>query len=253
MAHRAGPLASAAMGRTLTSAVLLAADFKDDFLLAVAVEGDGPLGRVMGEVRTGGKVRARVDHPEVDLPLRADGKLDVGQGVGRSGSFRVTREDDLGRFESQVELASGEIGDDLARYYLQSEQIPSAVAVGVLVGREGLVAASGGLVVQMLPGGEGMVDSIIERLDAVSHISYRLDEGHSPEDLIRAVLPAPVILAEPEPLEFRCRCSRENSLDILLNLPSDEREALIRQKGAEVVCNYCRTRYRFSDADIRTD
>lgn len=153
MRHRASPLAAAAMGRLLTASILLSSDFKDSFRLTVEVNGGGPLGRVTAEVRTGGKVRVRTEHSEVDLPLRPDGKLAVGQAVGRTGYFRVLREDAFShRYEGQVELATGEIGDDLMRYYLQSEQIPSAVALGVLVGPDGVVQGAGGVVVQALPG-----------------------------------------------------------------------------------------------------
>lgn len=250
--HQASPLAAAAMGRTLTAAVLLAADFKTAFRLQVELDGSGPLGRVLGEVRTDGKIRARIDHPQVELDLRTDGKLDVGRGVGDNGYLRVIREDDWGRFESQVELVSGEIGEDLAQYYVQSEQIPSAVAVGVLINRDRSVKAAGGLVVQMLPGGESEAADIIAKFSVMTTISHRLAEGESPEDLLRAVLPAPLVWANPEPLEFRCRCSRDNSLKILQSLPEEEMDALIQQNGAEVVCNYCKTAYQFSANELRS-
>ncbi len=250
-AHRAAPLAAAAMGRAMSAAALLAADFKSQGRLIVDIEGGGPLGRVSAEC-AGEFLRARVDHPEIQLDLRADGKLAVGQGVGQDGFFRVRREDGEGHFwESRTALVSGEIGEDLMRYYLESEQVTSAVAVGVLVGINGLVAASGGLVVQALPGSEEVVEGVAERFSELSHLSHRLAEGESAEDLLRSVLPQPVSLFEPQSLEFRCQCSRSYSQAILQSLPSEELNRLIEEGGAEVICNYCRTPYQFSKRELQ--
>jgi molecular chaperone Hsp33 len=254
--HRAGPLAAAAMGRALAAAALLAADVKEAFRLEVRLKGGGPLGLVAAEIRQAeGEqwLRVRVDHPEVDLPLRPDGKLAVGQAIGRDGELVVWYEDVGGvRYQSEVPLVSGEIGEDLAHYYWQSVQVPSAVALGVLVGPSGLVAASGGVVVQALPGSEAEVDAVTARFARLAALSQRLNDGETPEDLIRSVLPEPLRWSPREPLRFRCQCSRRRSLSLLKGLPPEELTALIEeQHGAEVVCHYCRRRYRFTEEELR--
>lgn len=253
MRHRASPLAAAAMGRLLTASILLSSDFKDSFRLTVEVNGGGPLGRVTAEVRTGGKVRVRTEHSEVDLPLRPDGKLAVGQAVGRTGYFRVLREDAFShRYEGQVELATGEIGDDLMRYYLQSEQIPSAVALGVLVGPDGVVQGAGGVVVQALPGcPDELRDGVAERFSILSKISHRISEGDTPESLLSDVLGGPIRAYEAEPFEFLCECSKARSLDIIASLPRADIKSLLADGGAEVVCHFCETAYHITEPELR--
>ncbi|SMC07499.1 molecular chaperone Hsp33 [Sulfobacillus thermosulfidooxidans DSM 9293] len=249
--HQASPVAAAAMGRLLTAAALLAADFKDAALVKVEVDGGGPLGRVIAEARTGGRVRARAEHPQVTLPLRNDGKLAVGQAVGTDGVFKVTREEHNGLiYQGQVELLSGEIGQDFAQYYTLSEQIPSAVALGVLVGTDSLVQAAGGLVVQALPGSEPYIDGVSARFAHLDHISHRLADGESVEQLAEEVMGTPLHWYDPEPIYYQCECSKTRSLELLSSLPRVEIEELIKDQGAEVVCHYCHTAYQFSQSDI---
>lgn len=246
-AHQAAPVAAAAMGRLAAAAAILASDFKNPAVMIVEVEGDGPLGRVVAEVRSGGKVRARADHPQIVLPLRPDGKLAVGQAVGAQGVFKVTREDPSGAlYQGQVALVSGEIGVDFAQYYTLSEQIPSAVAVGVLVGTGGEVAAAGGLVIQALPGSQEYIEPVIERLGRLDRISHRLAGGESIEQLAEDVMGGPLDWFDQEPIYYGCECSQTRSLEILSSLPRAELEALIEDEGAEVVCHYCHSAYRFS-------
>ncbi|MCY0884976.1 MAG: Hsp33 family molecular chaperone HslO [Firmicutes bacterium] len=251
--HAATPVAAAAMGRLLAAAALLAADFKTRFRLTVSVNGGGPAGMVQAQAETGGELRARIEHPDVELPLRPDGKLAVGQAVGNRGSLSVTvvdRESDQ-VYRSEVELVTGEIAEDLTRYYLQSEQVPSAVALGVLVGRSGLVAAAGGLVVQLLPDAPaGLGDLLADRVEALGAVSRRLAAGARPEDLLEALLPGPVHYFPPERLAYSCHCGPVRSRDILAALPASELEALISEGGAEVTCPYCRRSYRFPAAEL---
>lgn len=248
--HQASPLAAAAMGRTMLAALALAADFKSTFRLTVEVDGGGPAGRVVADIRTGGRVRARIQHPEVDLPLRADGKLAVGQAVGTDGYFTVIREEGDGEhFTSRIALASGEIGEDLLEYYRRSEQVPSAVALGVLVGQDGWVESAGGVVVQALPGcREDVVGAVADRFSGLNRISSRLAAGQTIEQLLREVLPAPVVFYDPEPVEAVCECSRTRSLAIISSLPRADIQSLVDDEGAELVCPYCRSAYQF-DAD----
>ncbi|MCL5014448.1 MAG: Hsp33 family molecular chaperone HslO [Firmicutes bacterium] len=251
-AHKASPVAAAALGRLLTAAALLAADFKDSALVRIEVNGKGPIGRVVAEARTNGRLRAKVENPQVSLPLRSDGKLAVGHAVGNNGLFKVTREEHNGLiYQGQVELVNGEIGQDFAQYYTLSEQIPSAVALGVLVGRDSWVQAAGGMVVQALPGSSTyVVDGIADRFSRLEHISHRLAEGDSLEQLAEEVVGTHLDWFSPESLSYHCECNRSRSLELLASLPREEIHELTKDQGVEVVCHYCRTAYRFSPDEV---
>jgi molecular chaperone Hsp33 len=185
------------------------------------------------------------------LPLREDGKLAVGQAVGRNGVFKVTREDAAGAvYQGQVALVSGEVGQDFAQYYSVSEQVATAVAVGVLVGTAGDVVAAGGLVIQALPGSGAYLDDIVKRLPRLDKISHRLAEGEPAEQLAQDVIGSSVHWFERVPVYYECECSATRSLEILASLPRAELEALIEDKGAEVVCHYCHSSYQFSQEQI---
>ncbi|MCL4318587.1 MAG: Hsp33 family molecular chaperone HslO [Firmicutes bacterium] len=250
--HKASPVAAAAVGRLITSAALLAADFKESWRIRIDMDGNGPIGPIVAEARSNGKLRATLRTPQVSLPLRSDGKLAVGRAVGRDGLFKVTREEYDGViYQGQVELVSGEVGQDLAQYYTLSEQIPSAVALGVLVGRDSMVQAAGGLVVQRLPGGSQYIGGITERFSQLDHISHRLVNGDTVEQLAEEVLSMGSLhWFEREPLFYQCECSRTRSMEILSSLPREEIQELIKDQGAEIVCHYCRSAYRFSVTDM---
>lgn len=252
LAHRASPLAAAAMGRLMTAATLLSTDFKAGERVTCEVRGGGVLGRVTAEAYTDGLLRARVDVPDANLPLRADGKLAVGQAVGTDGEFTVRRHlANGGLFTSTSPLATGEIGDDLAVYLTVSEQVPSAVAVGVLVGTDSVVAAAGGLLVQALPGADSsLLEQVATRFESLRRLSHRLASGERIEEMLEAVMGADVVWHDTVSLKFGCLCSRARSLEILRALPAAERESLIEEGGAEVVCHYCRTAYRFDVNDL---
>ena len=255
LAHRAWPVAAAAMGRLMSTAAILGADMKDDEgRITVEANGDGPLGRVVAEARAMGELRARVQHPDIDLPLRSDGKLAVGQAVGVEGFFRVMRQDAQGGwYQGQVELQTGEIGDDFLHYLTQSEQLPSAVSLGVLVGQEGLVVGSGGVMVQALPGcPRDLVDGTAARFGELTQISRRLADGETLENLIRMVLPEPVRWHPQESLQWSCWCDRDRIADMLRTLPDADLKDLISDGGAEVTCHFCRTAYQFSVSDIES-
>ncbi len=250
--HQASPVAAAALGRLLTSAALLSADFKNAARIRIEVDGDGPIGRMVAEARSGGKLRSMIKNPQVSLPLRSDGKLAVGRAVGQNGLFKVTREEyDDAIYQGQVELVSSEIGQDLAQYYTLSEQIPSAVALGVLVGRDSWVQASGGLVVQALPGSGEYIGAVADRFSTLNHISHRLAEGDSVELLAEEVLSMGSLRwFDPEPLFYQCECNRTRSLEILSSLPREEIEELIKDQGVEVVCHYCHATYQFAPTEM---
>ncbi len=251
-AHRALPVAAAAMGRLMAGAAFLSADFKGDEFVHLEMDGGGPLGRVIAEGYADGMLRARVDAPETALPLRPDGKLAVGQAVGAAGQLQVRRHlNNGGIYTSYVPIRSGEIGLDLAHYFTESEQVPSAVAVGVLVGREGTVIGAGGILIQTLPDTPpGLVEAVQERLMNLGSVSHVLAAGEDVQALMRQVLPDPLEVSTPQELRFGCTCSRDELKPLLLTLPVEERREMADGGGAEAVCQYCRTAYRYGHNEL---
>jgi molecular chaperone Hsp33 len=251
-AQGAFPVAAAAMGRLVSAAALLGSDLKDHGHVRVTAAGGGPLGRVVAEAYADGLLRARVDHGQVDLPPTPAGKLAVGDAVGREGTLTVERFSQDGHvYTSQSRLVSGELGEDLAQYLLMSEQVHSAVALGVLVNPDGSVAASGGILIQALPDAEEqLVEAVSARWTGLADLSWRLAAGERMTDLLAGVVGAPIHWADPEPLAFGCLCSREHSRRLLQLAPPDERQQWAATGGAEVVCHYCRTAYRFGPEDL---
>jgi molecular chaperone Hsp33 len=252
--HGTWPTATAALGRTLTAALLLALPLKDGQSVTLRVAGDGPIGGLIAEGRAGGEVRGYARNPAVHLPLRPDGKLDVGGAVGRAGFLHVTR--DLGLrlpYTGSAPLVSGEIGEDLAAYLVRSEQIPSLVALGVLVDRDGSVRSAGGLIVQLLPGSDiGWAERLEANVAEIGAISAAIEEGRSPEDLVGAALDgfSPRLLAR-QPLRFRCTCHRRRLEEALVTLGAGELADILRKDGrAELVCHFCGRRYPFSRGDL---
>ncbi len=251
--HRAWPVAAAAMGRLMTCAAMVAADIKQGGRITVEVDGDGPVGRVVAEIQPDGAIRARIQNPAVDVPLTAEGKLAVGQAVGRQGVFRVLREEAGDWYQSQVALQTGEIGDDFLHYLVQSEQIPSALSIGVLVKPDHTVIGAGGLMVQALPGCPApVIESVSQRFQSANHISRRLADGDNLESLIREVLPEPILLYPREPLMWHCWCKRTAIAHTLRSLPQQDLDTLIADGGAEVTCHFCRTAYHFTTSELQT-
>lgn len=250
--HGASPVAAAAMGRTLTAALMLATELKGNGSITATVSGGGPIGRICAVARPDGAVKVYCGDPLVDLPVRADGKLDVSGAVGRQGRLTVVK--DLGMrepFTGQVNLVSGEIGEDFAMYLAASEQQPSLVALGVLAAREGVVSA-GGIIVQPLPGCPEETLSHLELLaPSLGDISRRLkDEGA--DGLMRNTFAdmAPVLSGEVE-ARLRCDCSRERVERALISLGPGELEAMMTEDGgAEVCCHFCNGKYTFDCREL---
>ena len=252
--HGLWPTAAAAVGRTMTAAALLALPQKDGGSVTISIKGTGPLGGVVAAATPAGDVRGYALQPQTDLPPRADGKLDVGGAVGRQGLVRVTRDQGTGHpYVGSAPLVSGEIAEDITGYLARSEQVPSLVALGVLVGRGGAVRAAGGLVVQLLPGApEGAAERIPGNVADLGAISRTLESGAAPEDIAAQALAGygfqPL---ERRPLRFHCTCSRPRFRRALRGLPRPELEAMLREDhGAEAVCRFCARRYRFTAADL---
>jgi molecular chaperone Hsp33 len=252
--HGAWPTAAAALGRALTGAALLGMSLKDDQSVTLRIFGDGPIGGLIAEARHGGLVRGYARNPAVHLPVRTDGKLDVGGAVGKKGVLHVTRDLGLERpYTGSYPLVSGEISEDLTSYLARAEQVPSLVSLGVLVGTDGRVRSAGGLIIQLLPGAEDAdalrLEENVRRLGPVSHA---VDQGAAPDDLVQAALSdlQPRIIAH-EPLRFHCGCSRERLREALVSLGPAELRAMIEEDGAaEAVCHFCGEHYAFDRADL---
>ena len=253
--HGLWPTAAAAVGRTMTAAALLALPVKDGGSITISIQGDGPLGGVVAAATPRGDVRGYALQPHTDLPPRPDGKLDVGGAVGHQGLVRVTRDSGSGQpYVGSAPLATGEIAEDITGYLARSEQVPSLVALGVLVGRGGRVRAAGGLLIQMLPGAP---DDAAERIPAnvatFGAISRAIESGLAPQELAETALAGYGLrLLAEHPLRFRCTCSRPRFRRALAGLPAAELEAMLREDGgAEAVCRFCARRYQFSAADLQ--
>ncbi|MFO7173412.1 MAG: Hsp33 family molecular chaperone HslO [Bacillota bacterium] len=252
--HDTWPVATAALGRALTAAALLGANLKGRETLALRIAGGGPLGTITAETDGEGNLRGYVHHPHVDLPLNAQGKLDVGAAVGRQGQLVVIR--DMGLKEPYVgsaPLVSGEIAEDLTRYLWTSEQTPSAVALGVLVAPEGRVQAAGGYLLQLMPATrEEHREQLEENIRNLGAVSSAIDAGMSPEEMAARVLAGFAYrILDKQPLRFRCRCSRERVAGVLVSLGAEELRRMEEEDGgAEVTCEFCGERYHFTGAEL---
>lgn len=244
--HDCYPVAAAALGRTMTAAVLMAANLKTDECLTIRIAGDGPIGAIVADAHAQGAVRGYVKDPHVDLPL-ANGKLAVGGAVGE-GHIHVTRFTGLKQpFTGSVPLVSGEIGEDIANYLLVSEQTPSTVALGVLVNPDLAVAAAGGFMVQAMPGADDAVLEVIERnLIALPPVSQLIKQGEDATAILKLIFAGmPTTVYEPSQVAFYCHCSHERVGDMLVSLGREELADMIEEGKAEVRCHFCGEKYHF--------
>ena len=251
--HQSWPVATAALGRTLSVAAMMSASLKDKQHLTLRILGDGPVGAIVANADDSGIVRGYIQEPHVDLPPNALGKLDVGTAVGK-GLLHVTK--DLGMrtpFNGQVALSSGEIGEDFAQYFWESEQLPSVVAVGVLVDTDHHVLAAGGYLIQILPGAdEELIEFVEQRVLEQPMITTMLSDGLSPEAILHILLDEIGLkILERRDVRFQCRCNRERLEQTLMSLGKAELEDMIAvQGGAELTCHFCREVYRFSIEEL---
>lgn len=254
--HTTSATATAALGRSLTAAALLGAGLKAGQSVLLRVLGDGPVGGIIAQADAEGRVRGYAVNPHADLPETMARKLDVGGLVGRQGTLHVTR--DLGlrtAYHGSAPLVSGEIAEDLASYLATSEQVPSVVALGVLVAPDLHVLASGGLCVQVLPGAsEETVADLQARAQRLPPITQLVAGGSTPEEILTTALEgfAPTI-GDSSPVAFRCRCSRQRVEETLCGLGADELDALLEQEGqAEVTCRFCGDRYVLARPEVES-
>ena len=253
--HKTLPVATAALGRTLAAASMMGNALKEDGAsVTLQIKGGGPLGTLLAVSDNEGNVRGTVENPAVDLPLRSDGKLDVGTAVGCDGTLTVIRDLNMKEpYVGSVGLLGGEIAEDLAAYFVESEQIPTACGLGVLVDRDQSVLAAGGYLIQLLPGaGEDTISKVEGGILAAGSVTGLLRENDDPEGLLYRVLSDfDLEILEHSPIEYRCYCSRERMERALLSIGREELRALIEEKGeAELTCRFCDNVQHFSREDL---
>ena len=251
--HRTLPLATAALGRTLTAAAIMGDQLKSGGAVTIQVRGNGPLGAVTAIGESDGFVRGYLQNPACDLPLRADGKLDVGGGIGQ-GYLMVIK--DIGVKEpvtGTVALVNGEIAEDLTRYFAESEQLPSACALGVLVNTDQSVKQAGGYLVQLMP---GVTDSQISRLEEniarAGAMTGLLDRGLTLPEIVRTVLDGfDIELFEERTIGYRCGCSRQKVTRALISLGRTELQKIIdEEERSELTCQFCDKVYHFDREEL---
>ena len=249
--HKTLPVATAALGRTLAAASMMGNALKGDGAsVTLQIKGGGPLGKILAVSDNEGNVRGTVDDPAVDIPLRPDGKLDVGSAVGCDGTLTVIRDLNMKEpYVGSVGLLGGEIAEDLAAYFVESEQIPTACGLGVLVDRDQSVLAAGGYLIQLLPGaGEDVISKVEGGVMAAGSVTGLLRENDDPEAILRKVLSDfDLDILEKSPVEYRCYCSRERMERALISLGPQQLESLIEEQGsAELHCQFCDTVQTFT-------
>jgi len=257
--HDLWPTVAAALGRTLTGTLLLGSSLKELDRLTVQIVCNGPIGGITCEANASGQARGYVKNPEADAPYNEQGKFNVRAVVGE-GMFYVMRESgyDIGLhldpYRGSVPLVSGEIGEDFAYYLLKSEQIPSAVMLGVHLQREQpYVTAAGGLMIQIMPGADEQTVAAIEAsVSRIPHITRLIREGASPTDLLRSALGSLEFeLLDERPVSFSCSCSYERAVSIIGSIDRPELEAMLREDhGAVMTCHFCNETYRLDEAAL---
>lgn len=253
--HQTYPVVTAALGRTATMGAIMGLLLKGEEKVTIQIDGGGPVGRIVVDANAHGEVRGYVTHPDVLGGVNEIGKLDVRGIVGTEGYLSVIK--DLGMrepYRGQVELISGEIAEDFAYYFTQSEQTPSAVGLGVLLNRDdATVRVAGGFLIQLLPGiHEEEIAEIEQAISSMENVTTILRTGITPEEMLEKLIPGEIKFMERTSIRFQCTCNRERLTRVLLSLGTDELQSIVEEQGeAEVVCTFCREKYLFSGDELR--
>lgn len=256
--HNSYPLATAALGRTLTAAAMMGAMLKNDKgSVTIQIKGDGPLGSIIAVSGADSNVRGYASNPDVVLPPRADGKIDVGGGVGKNGFINVIRDIGTGTpYSGHVELVSGEIAEDLTSYYAVSEQIPTAMGLGVLVGTDGIPQAAGGFIVQLMPGvgenDEKIIGKVEDTLKTMPSVTDMISDGSGSDDIIARILGGIEFnVLEHRRVGYRCNCSTGRVEKTLVSIGRKDLQSLIDEGNeTEVNCSFCDKKYVFTPKQL---
>lgn len=252
--HAMWPTATAALGRSMTAAVMMGAMEKGEEKLTIKIEGGGPIGSMIIDANSRGEVRGYVTNPQTHFDLNEQGKLDVRRAVGTAGMLTVVK--DLGLkdfFTGQVPIVSGEIAEDFTEYFVVSEQVPSAVGLGVLVNPDNTAKAAGGFIIQVMPGAtDETISQLEERIANVEPISKLIDRGLTPEEILGEVLGAEnVEILEQKAVAFTCNCSKERFGNAIIGLGEKEIRDMIEEEGqAEAHCHFCLETYVYPKVEL---
>lgn len=254
--HKTLPTATAALGRLLSAASMMGNMQKvEDGSITLQIKGGGPLGMLLAVSDAEGNVRGYVENPQISLLEKYRGKLDVGAAVGTDGMLTVIRDLRMKEpYVGSVELVSGEIAEDITQYFAQSEQIPTACALGVLVDVDQSVRASGGYIVQLLPGApDETIDRLEAGVNAAGSVTSMLDAGLDPEQMLQKVMSDfEVEILEKTPVEYRCSCSRERVARTLLTLGTEELEQIVQTgETLHIDCQFCDRIYDFTPENMQ--
>ena len=254
--HKTLPVATAALGRTLAAASMMGDELKDENgSITLQIRGSGPIGAITAVSDSEGNVRGYVQNPAVDLPLRDDGKLDVGGAVGAEGGI-LTVIKDIGQgepFAGKVELLGGEIAEDIAVYYAESEQIPTVCALGVLVDVDQSVKKAGGYIIQLMPGADDdTAVALEEKVRQAGSVTKMLTEGLSPVEILKRILGSSFVPMAEHPVEYKCKCSRQRVETAIYSMGKEDLEDLATsEEKIEVTCQFCDAVYTFDTQDIK--
>ncbi len=251
--HGTWPAASAAFGRVLTASLIMGAMYKGNQTLTIRINGGGPVGEMVTIVNAQGSVKGYIENPEVHFSYKD--KLAVGMSVGNNGFIHVTKDLKIRDvFTSSSELQTGEIADDFTYYFAVSEQIPSSVGLGVLVNEKNEVFASGGFILQLMPGTkEETIDKIEKNIKNMKPISELINSGYTPEKIINLITLGDHELVDEMPLQYKCNCERERFLTGIKSLGKEEIKNLIaEEKDVEIVCQFCKKQYNFPISELNS-
>ena len=253
--HNTSPVATAALGRSLSAGAMMGSMMKgEQDLLTLQIRGDGPLGGITVTADSKAQVKGYVNEPAVLIPANAKGKLDVSGAIGK-GMLQVIR--DLGMKEpyvGQTELQTGEIAEDLTYYFATSEQIPSSVGLGVLLNRDNTVRQAGGFIIQLMPyTEEKVIDALEKRLAGMNSVTELLDQGLTPEGILEELLGEfGLTVNDTIPAAFSCSCSKERVEKAIISIGSKEIREMIRDgKPIEVKCHFCNEAYTFTIEELK--
>lgn len=253
--HNTSPVVTAALGRLMTGAAMMGSMLKsEDDLLTLQIDGDGEVGGLVVTADGKGDVKGYAKNPQAINGPNAQGKLDVGGIIG-NGYLTVIKDMGLENpYNSRIELVTGEIGDDLSAYYVESEQIPSAVGLGVLMNKDNTVRVAGGFIIQLMPfASDECINALEEKLSNVKSVTALLDSGLDAEGLLNELLgDMGVEITDKSPVQFRCNCSRNRVERVLISMGKQQLEELVEEnEPIELNCQFCSTKYNFSPQEIR--